>query len=245
MIRSTGFEISRIERRDKVKFPGYVEQEFRDLYYKYCHETMVPWSGLYTVYKAVHYIIDNKIPGAFVECGVWRGGCVALIAEILKNAGITDRDIYLYDTFEGMTQPTDEDAHFSGAQFAPPQYEARKKKGEKWSYGPLEVVRENIAKTGYNTDRFHIVQGDVEQTLPKTLPDQISLLRLDTDWYASTKAEMDYLYPLLETGGVFLCDDYGAWKGAYKAVNEYFTNNNIRPFIHVDTKFGGIALLKA
>ena len=244
MIRAMGLEVKRIDKRDKVRFPGYVEQEFRDLYYKYCHETMVPWSGLYTVYNSVNYIIKNDIPGAFVECGVWRGGCISMIAEILKNADVTDRDIYLYDTFEGMTEPGDEDTHFSGAQFARPQYEAKKKKGEKWSYGPLDVVKENIAKTGYNPDRFHIVKGDVEQTLSQTRPEQICLLRLDTDWYASTKAEMDHLYPLLETGGIFICDDYGAWKGAYKAVNEYLTQNAIKPFIHVDTKFGGIAFLK-
>lgn len=243
-LRDRGLEVSAVSVRGKERLPGYVEQEFRALYQKYHDVTMVPWSGLYSAYKAVRYLIDAGVEGDIVECGVWKGGCVALMMEVFHNAGQTDRQFYLYDTFEGMTKPSDADVHFSGAQFAVPQYEAKQKKGQAWSHGSLQAVRETLERTSYPQDKVVIVEGDVVQTLESTRPESIALLRLDTDWYESTRAEMAHLYPLLMEKGIFICDDYGSWRGSYQAVEEYFQAHDVQMYLHVDTAYGGATGVK-
>ena len=242
--RSLGVEVSFVRGRGKEQLPGYIEDEFKELYAKYCDVTMVPWSGLYSVYRAVDYVSKKGIPGDIVECGVWKGGCTAFMMEMLKNRGEEERTVWLYDTFEGMTEPTEKDGHFAGAQYAPDQYKKKQERGEKWSYGPLEVVKETISQSQYPEEKIRIVQGDVLQTLDETVPDSIALLRLDTDWYESTKKEMDVLFPKLIKDGVFLCDDYGAWKGSYDAVHEYFNEHNVDMFLQVDAFYGGACGIK-
>ena len=85
--------------------------------------------------------------------------------------------------------------------------------------------------TGYDKSKIHLVKGKVEETIPKTLPERIALLRLDTDWYASTKHEMLHLFPRLVPGGVLILDDYGSWLGARKAVDEYIAENKVKIFL--------------
>lgn len=246
--RRAGLEISVRRKRGQETIPGYVSDEFRTLYQKYCHRSMVPWSGLYTSFKAARYVAEAGIPGDLVECGVWKGGCSAIMAEALRAHGAGDRSIYLYDTFEGMTQPTAQDAHFSGAHNAIKKFNRLKRDGSvgsDWSRGAIDEVKESMAMSGYNTDLIHYIKGPVEETLVSNpLPDTISVLRLDTDWYESTKVEMEQLFPRLQKGGVFLVDDYGAWKGAYEAVNEYFEAHNIQMFLQTDASFGGAAGIK-
>jgi hypothetical protein len=75
------------------------------------------------------------------------------------------------------------------------------------------------------------IKGKVEETIPGTLPKEISLLRLDTDWYESTLHNLVHLYPLLRKGGILILDDYGHWQGARKATDEYFARENIIPFL--------------
>ena len=243
--RSVGLEVSVIRDRGNENLPGYVGKEFEALYRKYYSNTMVPWSGLYTAYQAVQYIAERGITGDIVECGVWKGGCSALMIEALKNRGITDRHIWLYDTFEGMTEPTDKDTHFAGAQNAVESYEKYQRQGVKWSHGPMEDAKEAISKTGYDPDKIHFIKGDVLKTLQEKLPKKIALLRLDTDWYESTKMEMEKLFPLLEKNGVFICDDYGSWKGSYDAVNEYFQAQGIHLFLQIDPAYGGACGVKS
>ena len=79
-----------------------------------------------------------------------------------------------------------------------------------------------LYETGYPEEKIHFVQGRVEETIPASAPDSISLLRLDTDWYESTKHELVHLFPRLSPSGVIIIDDYGHWKGCRKAVDEYF-----------------------
>ncbi len=243
--RSFGLEVSVIRDKGQESFPGYVEDEFKVLYKKYCHLSMVPWSGCYSVYRSIDYILKAKIEGDIVECGVWKAGCAAFMMEMLKNRGETGRSIWLYDTFEGMTVPGEKDKHFAGAKFAPDEFEKREKKGEKWSYAPLDLVKDTLSMTGYPDDKVEIVKGDVLQTLKTRTPKKIALLRLDTDWYDSTKMEMESLFPLLIKDGVFLCDDYGAWKGSYDAVHEYFEAQNIKMYLQVDAFYGGACGIKA
>ncbi len=90
-----------------------------------------------------------------------------------------------------------------------------------------------MEKTQYNKDKIHYVKGKVEDTLKHTYPDPLSILRLDTDFYSSTKVLLDVLYPLLVQGGYLIIDDYGVWQGAKKAADEYF-GEDIKKFTHID-----------
>lgn len=190
--------------------------------------TMTSPQRVIALTESVDYVVRRDVPGAFVECGVWRGGSILAMIRALQRSGVTDRDIYLYDTFEGMTEPSEADV----SDFSKPasvEWRESARAGEKawtdWfsdeSFN-LEMVRRLLLDTGYPRERLHFVQGAVEETIPGTLPTDIALLRLDTDWYESTRHEMIHLYPLLNTGGVLMIDDYGHWKGCRKAIDEYF-----------------------
>lgn len=185
---------------------------------------------LQALIDAVRHCIRAGISGAMVECGVWRGGSVVAMALTLGELGATDRDLYLYDTFEGMTAPTERDT----SALEPPALEtwerAAGESARPWGelFDPAvfseEQVRETVLATSYPPDRVHLVRGPVVQTLPAAAPEQLALLRLDTDWYESTRQELCELYPRLASGGVLIIDDYGHWEGARRAVDEYFAS---------------------
>jgi hypothetical protein len=177
---------------------------------------------MYALYQATQYVLAREVPGAIVECGVWRGGSSMLAALTLERLGARDRELWLYDTFEGMAEPTREDGAEAYAEWA--RHEAPDV--NHWCYGPIDVVRSNMLATGYPSDLLNLVQGKVEDTIPGRLPESIGLLRLDTDWYASTKHELVHLYPLLQPGGVLIIDDYGHWEGARRAVDEYLVEHD-------------------
>ena len=177
---------------------------------------------------AVRYCVEREIPGAFAECGVWRGGSIMAMILTLQELGREDRDLYLYDTFEGMTAPTEVDTSAFGRSALDIWNRAEEGEGRAWpeffndEIFTEDVVRENVLGTGYPADRVHFVRGKVEDTLPDQAPDELALLRLDTDWYESTRHELVHLYPRLADGGVLIIDDYGHWAGARRAVDEYF-----------------------
>lgn len=193
---------------------------------------------LYGLYKAVQYIVEKKIPGDFVECGVWRGGSVMMCALALKHFGDLGRKIYLFDTFEGMTAPEERDVDWDGVS---PK--------EKWDAaqkimkdhpgatiragfgGGVEDVRKNVLSSGYPEENFIFIKGPVEETIPATAPGGISLLRLDTDWYSSTYHELVHLYPLLRAGDVLIIDDYGWCRGAREATDQYFREKSPNMFL--------------
>jgi O-methyltransferase len=177
---------------------------------------------MYNLYKSVEYVVKNNIPGDFVECGVFKGGSAMMMAYTLKQLGDTDRKIYLYDTFEGMSEPTVHDFDLIGETA-----ENLLARGEAICYSPIEEVRQNFEKTNYPNNQVFFTKGKVEETIPATIPLKIALLRLDTDWYESTYHELVHLYPLLEKKGVLIIDDYGHWAGARKAVDQYFKEKKI------------------
>ncbi|MAG63051.1 macrocin O-methyltransferase [Candidatus Woesearchaeota archaeon] len=179
--------------------------------------TMTSPERLFGLIEGVRYVIRHDLPGAFVECGVYKGGSMMAVALTLMELGVTDRDLYLYDTFEGMPEPTAEDVDLHGT----PASEHFERLGGDWLACSEERVKEALLATGYPPERVHFVPGKVEDTIPGTVPDQVALLRLDTDWYASTLHEMRELWPLLATGGVLIVDDYGHFAGARQAVDEY------------------------
>jgi hypothetical protein len=184
---------------------------------------------LLALIDAVRYCANRELAGAFVECGVWRGGSVLAIIRTLQDLGVADRDVYLYDTFEGMTEPTEADVSVMDPPALKIWGHARSGKRVAWPevFAPElvneEAVRSLISGTGYPSEHVRFVKGPVEQTIPGSAPEEISLLRLDTDWYESTRHELTHLFPRLLPGGVLIIDDYGHWRGAQKAVDEYFS----------------------
>jgi len=183
--------------------------------------------------EAVRYVVRNNISGDFVECGVWRGGSVMTMACTLESLNVANRTIHLYDTFSGMTAPSNEDVEFTNksAKDVLGSDSAGKDGSPGWCVAGLEDVKRNLSQVNYPFARYNFVVGDILQTIPKNLPPSIALLRLDTDWYESTKHELIHLFPKLEKGGVLIIDDYGHWKGARKAVDEFLLENNVRMFL--------------
>lgn len=150
----------------------------------------------------------------------------------LQDLGVDDRDVYLYDTFEGMTAPTEVDVSATDPPALETWQRAQVENTRAWPHlfdGELvteEAVRSVMADTGYPTENLHFVRGPVEETIPSSAPDEIALLRLDTDWYESTRHELVHLFPRMEPGGVLIVDDYGHWQGAQRAVDEYFSGTH-------------------
>lgn len=226
----------RLVKKQMIKESECVDirnSEFEELYQLCKPYTMTSTERLYSVYTAVDYILKNNIPGDFVECGVWRGGCSMLIAALLKRRNITGRVLYMYDTYEGMSEPTEMDVDVSGvdAAFQLKRHESNKEESV-WCLASLEDVQRNLALTGFPAERIRYVKGKVEDTIPGVLPASVALLRLDTDWYESTRHELLHLYPLLSRQGVLIIDDYGHWEGCKRAVDEYFDGNGIPMLLH-------------
>jgi O-methyltransferase len=204
-------------------FDADVPAEHRQIVDRVRPYTMTSQRTIVGLCEAVEYVVRNEIVGAFVECGVWRGGSVMAEALTLLRLGLCDRDLYLFDTFAGMPAPQDEDVSLREPEHSALSRWQRDQRGEHndWAYASIETVRENVISTGYPAERLHLIGGLVEDTIPRQAPEPIALLRLDTDWYRSTKHELEHLYPRLAPRGVLILDDYGSWAGARKAVDEY------------------------
>lgn len=224
-----------------LQYPD-LSDEFMELKSKCSNFTMTSLENLYYVHNSVKHIVKYNIPGSFVECGVWKGGNVMMMALTLLKLGINDRKIYLYDTFEGMSEPTDKDYTFDHQDAKDEWKDSQKDDHNEWCYSSLDEVKDNVYSTGYPKENFIFVKGKVEDTLPGTMPEQIALLRLDTDWFESTYQELIHLYPLLTKNGFLVIDDYGHWEGARQAVDKYFQEKKIDLYLNrIDyTARGGI-----
>ena len=207
-------------------FPFDFDEADKELYRRVGPYTMTTPPRVYALVRAVEYVVARGVPGAIVECGVWRGGSMMAAALTLLRLAATDRELYLYDTYAGMPPPSDVDTTRSGVRAADLLAE-EDEDSHIWAIASLSDVRAAVLSTHYPEQRIQFVEGLVEDTLPVTAPEQIALLRLDTDWYRSTKHELEQLYPRLVPGGVLILDDYGHWQGARRAVDEYFGENGI------------------
>ena len=201
------------------------EKEFLKLWEKVSEYTMISVERGYSIFKSLEYIVQNKIEGDLAECGVWKGGSCMLSALSLEYFGDTERKIYMYDTYKGMTEPSDDDCIAStGENVAERWSKSIDEKGNAMWASSLFEVKSNMLMTGYPEEKIVFVEGDVRKTLDKVKPYKLSFLRLDTDWYDSTKAELEYLFPVLSADGVLIIDDYGHFTGSKKAVDEYFND---------------------
>jgi hypothetical protein len=196
--------------------------DFSDILKEVSPFTMTSAERMYALYKSVQYLVKANIEGDFVECGVWKGGSMMLAAMELQRL-TSVRDLYLFDTFTGMSEPGAFDTHRGVS--AREQWENNREGELNWGHISMDQVKRNMYSTGYPIERMKFVQGRVEETLriSENVPEKISILRLDTDWYESTKVELETLFPRLMPGGVLILDDFGWWEGSRKAVEEYFS----------------------
>lgn len=206
--------------------------------------TLVSYERLWATLLACKYVVSQNIEGDFVECGVWRGGDAIVAARFFKLNAI-DKKVWCFDTFAGMTPPTDFDVTHTGQRAKEEFARGQNESHNDWGYVSLEEVRENFAQRGLLGGVTFVV-GDVLETLgegSKTLPSKMSVLRLDTDWYESTLKELSVLYPCLTLGGVLLLHDHGVWSASRKAVDECFEEHHNRPLLW-RTDFDGRAGVK-
>ena len=227
-----GYNISKIK---KDKYPIDIPKETIRIYEEVEPYTATSLERVNALLQSVVYITENNIDGEIVECGVWKGGSCMAVALKLMELDQKTREIWLYDTFEGMTEPTSHDVEIETGKKGKELLEGIDKNTDKynmWAYAPKDIVIDNMKKTRYPIDNIKYITGKVEKTLKERKPKKIALLRLDTDWYESTKAELEELYPYVVNGGIIIIDDYGHFEGAKRAVDEYFKKEDDKPLLN-------------
>ena len=222
-----------ISQGQNNKFPLDFSEEEIEILRKVKDYTMTSDERLVALARAVDYIENCEIDGDIVECGVWRGGSMMMAAFKLIAMNKTSRNLFLFDTFAGMPEPTDDDKLSSNNKAAKLICaETERTSNSVWCIATIEEVKKALELTKYPQNKIHLIKGKVENTLPHNGIQKISILRLDTDWYESTKHELETLFHKLEPGGVLLIDDYGHWTGSQKAVDEFLKNQKIKMFLN-------------
>ncbi|HEX7960254.1 MAG TPA: TylF/MycF/NovP-related O-methyltransferase [Terriglobales bacterium] len=190
-------------------------------------DTMVGMKRLDNVHECCATAIKESIPGDFVETGIWRGGCGILMRAVLEAFDDRDRQVWLFDSFEGLPKP-DADSF------------PKDKTDSHWEYAPylgvsLEQVKSNFAKYELLDERTKFVKGWFRDTIPSNEIRKIAVLRLDGDMYESTWLVLENLYPKLSLGGFAIVDDYGAIAACKAAVDDFRAKHSIAsPLTHVD-----------
>jgi O-methyltransferase len=230
MIQMTGYEVVRYRGPERRDVPDVPDRD-RAIINAVRPYTLTSNERLIVLIDAVRFIVRNKIGGAIAECGVWKGGSMMAAALALLDEGDTTRDLFLYDTFEGMSEPTELDRSYDGKSAKAQLAETPKGEGV-WCHSSLDEVKANLAMTEYPAERIHYIVGKIEDTVPADKPPPLAILRLDTDWYESTRHELEHLFPLLIDGGFLIIDDYGHWEGARKAVDEFLEAHPKKYFLH-------------
>lgn len=234
--RRAGFEVRRFP-------PSDVSSEALEIVRACSPYTATSLERLVALQEAVVHVSERSVPGAIVECGVWRGGSMMAAAMALAARGDFERDLHLFDTFDGMVEPTAADLRDDGRSASDLLRRTAKRSASVWMIAALDEVKGNMARTGYPVERVHFVEGRVEETLESRAPERVALARLDTDWYESTAQELRVLYPRISPGGVLVIDDYGYWQGARRAVDEYFATLDDPPFLHRIDDTGRVAVI--
>jgi O-methyltransferase len=207
-------------RKHKTALPPHYDTTAKTVIERVGPRTMTQPEKLFGLILATRYIATHEIPGTIVECGVWRGGSMQAAALTLLECGDTSRELHLYDTFEGMTPPDEVDRRSDG-RTAAELLASSSRKSKVWGVATLDDVKAGMAEVGYPPEGIHYHPGRVEDTIPREAPETIAILRLDTDWYASTRHEFEHLYQRLSPGGVLIIDDYGYWEGSRRATEEF------------------------
>ena len=221
-----GYEL--INKNQKIIELSKEDKELISIVSKY---SMTPQIRIFNLLQSLRHLKHNSIKGDYVECGVWKGGNLLLFKKFLEHENQNEeKSIYAFDTFEGMTEPDKNDYDLSSNLSAIDLMKSdQNKKTNLWGICSLEDVKNNLLNNLNNINNINFIKGPVEETLTiqKNIPNNISLLRLDTDWYSSTKKELEVLYEKVSPGGIIIIDDYGHWGGSKKAVDEFFINKYV------------------
>jgi hypothetical protein len=219
--KDTSTNLSNMDKlpgRMRQSFPSIRDELFWSLYAKASPFSMVHITGFYNVFQSMNYIHRNQIPGDIAECGCFLGG-VGIFMTLLRNHLGMQKKVYLFDSFEGFPLGEQDVSHGVVA------------KAYKF-VNILEDVKENFRGSMPEVRDVEFIEGFVESTLPKHTVGGLCLLRLDTDFYNSTKAELEYLYPTLVRGGVLIVDDYGWFDGARRATDEFLAAATYPPLLN-------------
>jgi len=201
--------------------------------------TMVGRTGLLATYDIASEIEKSNIGGCFVECGVARGGRSALMA-IVANENLSDRKVWLFDSFEGLPEPTGEDT-YEEPLIRKPKDRTASLVSPGYCLGIYEEVEKSLfSKLGLSRNNVFMVKGWFQDTLPKHKDEirGISLLRIDADWYESTKCCLDSLYNNVIAGGHIIIDDYRSVVGCRKATDEFLKNKRLNVKLSFDDRGG-------
>jgi O-methyltransferase len=182
------------------------------LFYKIRKNTLVNVSRLNTLYNLTKEIDGLRVPGTIVECGVYNGGSAAVMA----YASFGARDLYLFDSFQGLPPPGEMDG-----------VEARSRFHDGWCLGDLSKVKELFAELGIPGSRVHIIKGWFQETLPSITVNQVALLHIDVDWYDSVRLSLHKFYDSVQPSGFVVLDDYGRWEGCKRAVDEFIRERKL------------------
>ena len=187
--------------------------------------------------QAIEYILDKNIQGDIVEVGVWKGGSIISMLMTLQKNNSLNRNVHLYDTFSGMTPHTDKDFDQDNRTA-----ESLISSDPFWlCISSLDEVKNNIkVSSDYPEDLIKYHVGDICKN--EYIPEKIAFLRLDTDWYESTKCELEMFYNSVASGGVIMLDDYGHWQGCKRAVDEFLKDKPDIKIINID--YTGVFFLK-
>ena len=204
----------------------------------------------------IRQIFNNNIDGALVECGVHEGFQQSLWIYIIMKNNLIKRDIYLYDTFTGLVEPSKHDYTCENAKLTKMNQNETYNHWKNniidsninnWCYAPLDKVKHNLFSTGYPEEKLHFIVGNTIETLKikENIPEKIAILRLDTDWYESSKVELEQLYNNVVSGGLIIFDDYYHWDGQRRAVDEYLELINVKyDFIKINNDKTGVIIKK-
>jgi O-methyltransferase len=223
--------------------PHDIDAATRETYNAVRAYTMTSVERVAALCEAVRYVGRNHIPGDLVECGVWRGGSMLAAARTLLADKDSTRTLWLYDTFAGMSEPTEADKRASDKALASELLVSHDRDSDLWAVSGLAEVKRVMSLCSYPADKIRYVEGRVEDTIPEIAPDLIAVLRLDTDWYESTRHELAHLVPRVTPGGVLIIDDYGFWQGARRAVDEFLEASKLCLLLNRIDETGRIAVI--
>ena len=200
--------------------------------------TMFPRECLVELAWQVRACLEENVPGAFVECGVWRGGTSFLMAHLLQQAGVSDRKVWLLDSFEGIQPPE----HIDG----PAALKWSEDTNSPFYYDNFRVSVEEVRRSanelglGAHTE---FVKGWFDQTIPANRDriGQIAILRIDCNWHAGNRCCLHNLYNQVVDGG-FVILDYYNWDGCAIAVHEFLGSRKLAHRIETVSGPGGIGL---
>jgi O-methyltransferase len=257
LIRKFGYEINKIENIGSIPFHNDLNKNIRYEFENEANEaikivrkqTMLPYMDLVTLYEQARYCEKAAIEGDFVECGVWKGGAVGLMALVNLKYSAQKRNLHLFDAFEEICAPNkDIDGDRAINEVKELLSDKALINGE---LQPLKGIYDKIGgpsdinecrsliekKIGYPTDYIQYHKGWFQNTVAIQSKEikKIALLRLDGDWYESTKICLENLYDNVVSNGIIIFDDYGLYAGCKKAVDEFFESRNEAYFLHYST----------